>query len=72
MCFGRTTNITAIKHVYTYAGANVPDPKTQSIIFKNRSILMKIQDGRQCLYSKKLNIHNSIYLKEQKYFIGMS
>ena len=33
-------------------------PKTQSISFINRSILMKIQDGRQCLYSKKLKIHN--------------
>ena len=46
--------------------------KTQSISFKNRSILMKIQDGHECLYSKKLNIHNWIYAKEQKHFIGMS
>ena len=36
-------------------------------------ILMIIQDGRQCLCSKKLNIHyNWIHVKEQTYFIGMS
>ena len=31
-------------------------PKTQSIYFKNRPILMKIQDGRQCLYKSPDNV----------------
>ena len=50
-------------------------PNTQSISLKNRSLLMKIEYGRQCIYSKKknqLNIHNRIYVKEQKYLIDMS